>query len=260
MTEILIPVLVVAVIGLVAGIGLALASKYMAVPTDERVEKLREALPGANCGACGYSGCDGYAAALAAGETTPDKCSPGGSSTAQQLGEILGVEVADIKPLVAHIHCGGNPENSTTKYDYFGMQSCTAASLIHQGPLSCSYGCLGFGDCMRACSFGAISISNGRPIICEDLCAACGNCVTACPKSLISIIPKGAPVHADCANKARGAAVAKACKVACLACKLCEKNCPNGAITVVDNRAVINYELCDGCGKCKEVCKRGVLV
>lgn len=260
MTEILIPVLVVAIIGLIAGVGLALASKYMAVPTDEKEEKLREALPGANCGACGFSGCDGYAASLAKGEVAPDKCAPGGNATVQALSEILGVESGEITPMTAHIHCGGNPEISTTKYDYLGMQSCTAANIIHQGPLSCSFGCLGFGDCVRACSFGAITINNGRPIICEDLCIACGKCVGACPKSLISIIPKGAAIHVECANKARGAAVAKACKVACLACTQCETNCPNGAIKVVDNCAVIDYSLCNGCGKCKEVCKRGVLI
>ena len=258
MTQILIPVLIVAVIGLIAGVGLALASKFMAVPVDERQEQLREALPGANCGACGFSGCDGYAAALAAGEVTPDKCAPGGNSTVAVLAEILGVEAGEIAPMVAHIHCAGTPECTPNKFDYSGMQSCNAANLIHSGPLMCRYGCMGFGDCMRACDFGAITIKDGRPVICEEKCTACGKCVKACPKTLISLVPKGSPVHANCSNKSRGAAVAKACRVSCIACMQCEKNCPTGAVKVIYNCAVIDHSLCNGCGKCKEVCKRKV--
>ncbi|MBE6727253.1 MAG: RnfABCDGE type electron transport complex subunit B [Ruminococcaceae bacterium] len=259
MTEILIPVLIVGVIGLVAGVGLSLAAKFMAVPVDETQEKLSEALPGANCGSCGYSGCDGYAAALAAGEATPDKCSPGGAETAAKLAEILGVEAGKIKPLVAYIACKGNAENSVLKYEYSGFKSCTAASLIHSGPLSCAYGCIGFGDCMRVCQFGAITLIDGRPVINEELCASCGKCVSACPKGLISLIPKDAAVRVGCGNKAKGAAVAKACKVSCLSCMQCEKNCPVGAVKVENNIAVIDYEKCTSCGKCKEVCKRGVI-
>ena len=260
MSEILIPIVIVGVIGLVAGIGLALASKFMAVPTDETQEKVRECLPGANCGACGYSGCDGYAEAVATGEATSDKCIPGGADTIGAIAAILGVEAATIEPKVAFIKCGGNQETATSKYSYSGLQSCTAANLLHMGPLVCKYGCLGFGDCVAACPFGAITINNGRPVVCEDLCKACGNCVAACPKSLIEIVPKGAYVYVNCSNKDKGAAVAKACSVSCLSCMQCEKNCPNGAIKIVDNRPVVDYSLCIGCGKCKEVCRRKVLL
>ncbi len=257
--EILIPVIIVSVIGLVAGVGLSLASKYMAVPVDEKQEKIREALPGANCGACGFSGCDGYAEAVAKGEVQPNLCAPGGSSAAQAMSEILGVEVAT-EEKVAFVACGGNRENTTTKYAYEGMHSCMAASLLHGGPLACEYGCIGFGDCAAACQFGGITIVDGRPVVDPDLCSGCGQCASACPKSLITVIPKGAPVRVMCANKSKGAAVAKSCKVSCIACMLCEKNCPTGAVKVVDNLAVIDYSLCTGCGKCKEVCKRGVIV
>lgn len=257
--DILIPVVIVAVIGLVAGVGLSLASKFMAVPVDEKVEKITEALPGANCGACGYSGCDGYAAAIASGEAEPNKCAPGGAAAAAAISKILGVEVETVE-LKAVIACKGTPEITKRKYEYDGMKTCAGASLLHAGPLECAFGCIGYGDCAAACSFGAITVKDGKPYVCEDLCGGCGQCVKACPKSVISLVPKNAAVTVGCNNKAKGAAVVKACGVSCIACKLCEKACESGALKVIDNLAVIDYSLCNGCGKCKEVCKRGVLV
>ena len=172
MSVILIPVLIVTIMGLVLGLGLALAAKFMAVPTDEREAKIRECLPGANCGACGYSGCDGYAAAIASGEAKPDKCAPGGTGTASALAEILGVEISTT-PKVAFVAC---QKNSKNKYEYTGKQTCLSASLIHGGPLECQFGCIGFGDCAAACQFGAITLQDGKPVVCEDLCAGCGAC------------------------------------------------------------------------------------
>ncbi|MCQ2450039.1 MAG: RnfABCDGE type electron transport complex subunit B [Clostridia bacterium] len=258
--DILLPVIIVAVIGLIAGVGLALASKFMAVPVDEKQEKLRACLPGANCGACGFSGCDGYAEALAKGEAEPNKCAPGGSTTAEQLAEILGVSVTESEPMIAFIACNGRPDNAVEKYTYTGMESCTAASILHGGPLTCQFGCIGFGDCAKACPFGAITVENGRPVVCKDLCMACGACVKACPKALISLVPKNAPIKVACSNKQKGAAVVKACKASCIACGMCERTCPNGAIKVVDNCAVIDYSICTGCGQCKDACKRGALI
>lgn len=257
--EIIIPAVIVGIIGFIAGVGLSLASKFMAVPVDEKQEKVRAALPGANCGACGYSGCDGYAAAVAAGEAEPDKCAPGGASAAAALAEILGVEV-QTEPKVAFIACNGSLEKSKTKFNYDGIQSCTAAALVNAGPLQCEYGCIGFGDCASACPFGAITIENGRPVVCGDICVGCGKCTKVCPKSLISVIPKSAKVRVACSNKSKGAPVVKMCGVSCIACKMCEKACESGAIKVVDNVAVIDQGLCTACGKCKEVCKRGVIV
>ncbi len=257
--NILLPVIIVGIIGLVAGVGLSVASKLMAVPVDEKQEKIREALPGANCGACGYSGCDGYAAAVASGEATPDKCAPGGEASAKAMAEILGVEIATT-PKVAFIACQGNSEITNIKYNYTGMNSCTAASLLHAGPLECEFGCIGLGDCAKACPFGAILNENGKPIICEDLCVGCGKCTAACPKKLISILPKDRKVTVACSNKQKGAPVVKMCKASCIACKLCEKQCETKAIKIIDNLAVIDYSLCNGCGKCKEACKRNVIV
>ncbi len=257
--EIAIPVIIVAVIGLIAGVGLSLASKFMAVSTDEKQEKIRAALPGANCGSCGFSGCDGYAAAVAAGEAEPDKCAPGGEAAASAIAEILGVSVSTV-PKIAFIACNGNRDITKEKYNYNGVMSCSAANMLHGGPLDCRYGCIGFGDCVRACPFGAIKYENGKPAVCADICVGCGNCTAVCPKSLISLIPKDHKTTVNCSNKEKGASVVKGCGVSCIACRMCEKACEQGAIKVVDNLATIDDSLCTNCGKCREVCKRGVLI
>jgi len=257
--QILIPIIIVVAIGVFAGLLLAFASKFMAVPSDEKTEKIRECLPGANCGACGYSGCDGYAAAIAAGEAKPDKCAPGGETAAKALSEILGVEIETEKK-IAFIACGGNDENTTKKFLYDGMPGCAAAALTIGGPLDCEYGCMGYGDCVKECPFGAISMKDGRPVIDENVCMACGVCVDTCPKHLIKLIPENSLARVNCSNCKRGGAVAKACAVSCIGCGICEKNCPVGAVKVVNNLAVIDATLCNGCGTCKEKCPRKCII
>ena len=256
MSAILIPVLIVTIIGLVLGLGLALASKFMAVPTDEREAKIRECLPGANCGACGYTGCDGYAAAIAAGEVEPDKCAPGGENTAKALGEVLGIEISTIQK-VAFVAC---QRNAKEKYEYTGKPSCLSASLIHDGPIECQFGCIGLGDCVAACSFDAISIQDGKVIICEDLCGGCGSCAAICPKSVIKIVPKAQKPKVLCSNCHKGPTVVKVCSTSCIACGMCVKACENEAITLENNVAIINPDKCINCGKCKDVCKRKAIV
>ncbi len=257
--NIFLPIIIVSVIGLVAGLGLALAAKFMSVPVDEKQEKIRECLPGANCGACGYSGCDGYAEAIAKGEAEPNKCAPGGETAAKALAEILGVTV-DTQKKTAFIACGGNCEVTKRKYGYEGMMSCSAANLLYGGPLNCEYGCIGMGDCAKACPFGAITVKDGKPVVCKDKCVGCGKCVAACPKMLISLVTDDAKIFVNCNNKAKGAPVVKNCGVSCIACKMCEKACESEAITVVNNLAKIDYSKCIACGKCKEACKRNVII
>lgn len=257
--DILIPVIIIAVIGLIAGLGLSFASKYMAVPVDETEVKLREVLPGANCGACGFSGCDGYAAALAKGEAKPNLCSPGGDTTAKAIGEILKVEV-EANPKIALIACNNSCDKTKRAFAYEGLQSCTAAALLQGGPLDCKYGCIGLLDCLNACPFNAIIVNNGHPTVCGDLCKGCGLCVNTCPKDIIKLVPKDYKTAVLCNNKEKGAPVVQACQSSCLACTMCERTCEKGAIKVIDNLAQIDYELCDGCGKCKEVCKRKVII
>ncbi len=257
--EILIPVIIIAVIGLIAGLGLSFASKYMAVPVDENEAKLREALPGANCGACGFSGCDGYAAALAKGEAAPNLCSPGGEAAAQQIAQILNVEVS-ANPKIAFVACNNSCDKTQRDFAYEGLQSCTAAALLQGGPLECKYGCIGLLDCVAACPFNAIVVNNNHPTVCKDLCVGCGMCVNTCPKGVIKLVPKTYKTAVLCNNKEKGAPVVQGCKSSCIACTMCERACEKGAIKIINNLAQVDYELCDGCGKCKEVCKRKVII
>ncbi|MEG1887362.1 MAG: RnfABCDGE type electron transport complex subunit B [Oscillospiraceae bacterium] len=252
--EILIPIIIVGAIGLVAGIGLAIASVIMSVPVDETRSKLREALPGANCGACGYTGCDAYADALASGEAKPGACTPGGEDTNSALGEILGVEVVASEKLTAAVLCNGTCDNTSEKMDYQGVSTCSGANMLYSGTKACNFACLGFGDCMSVCKFGAVSIKNQKAFINPILCTACGACVKKCPKSIIELVPQKSDVIVFCSNHDKGGVTRKVCTVGCIACKKCEKACEFGAIAVSDNLAKINYDKCTNCGKCVEQC------
>ena len=254
--QIILPIIIVAVIGIILGVGLSLACVLMHVPSNKKIRDVRATLPGANCGACGYTGCDGYAAAIAAGEAEPDKCAPGGANTAKALGEVLGIKISTT-PKVAFVAC---QRNSKEKYEYTGKPSCLSASLVHGGPLDCQFGCIGLGDCVTACQFGAISIQNGKVVVCEDLCGGCGSCAAVCPKSLISIVPKSSKTRVLCSNCHKGPNVVKVCTTSCIACGMCVKACENEAITLENNVAVINPDKCINCGKCKDACKRKAII
>lgn len=254
MEQIIIPIIIVGIIGLVLGIGLAVASVLLSVPVDEKVTKIREALPGANCGACGYSGCDGYAEAVAAGEAEANRCVPGGADTAALVAEIAGVAAGDFVAKRAYVLCRGTCEVTNPKYDYRGLNSCAAAAMLFGGPGSCSFGCIGMGDCVSACTYGAIRVVNGVASVDPALCGGCGQCSNVCPKNIIDILPTGAEYLVFCSNKDKGALTRKACSVGCIGCKLCEKKCPVGAVSVSDNLARIDTDKCIGCGECSAVC------
>ena len=249
---------VVAAVGLLAGVLLALLSKLFAVPEDEKVKKIRSCLPGANCGACGYKGCDDYAVALSGGAAA-NLCVPGGKDTADALGELLGIEVEAPKEVVAYVHCNGNCSATGKKTDYDGMRSCRAAAMLYGGPDDCKYGCMGFGDCAAVCPVQAICLKDGIAHVDSSVCIGCGKCEKACPKHIISLVPKNTSTAVMCNNKDKGADARKACKNACIGCKKCERTCPHGAITVTDNLARIDYEKCTGCGACAEACPTGCL-
>ena len=256
MNGILLAVLLVAGIGLLIGLILSVASIIMAVPKDEKAEKLLEALPGANCGACGYSGCSGYADALAKGKAEVGLCAPGGLACAKELSAILGVETGSMDKKVAAVHCMGSCDNTKNKANYQGVRSCAAAVKIGGGLTACSYGCLGLGDCESVCPYDAIHVCNGVAVVDNDKCKACSMCVKECPRRLISIVPYKNSAIVRCSNKDKGAAAMKVCEAACIGCKKCEKNCEAGAIKVVDFCAAINPSLCNGCGKCADNCPR----
>ncbi len=264
LTDILTAVIPVVIIGIICGAVLVIASKLMAVKEDERFPKIRECLPGANCGACGFAGCDGYAKALCEKEGTPTNlCVPGADAVSKQLSEIMGVEFEDVIEQVAVVHCGGDCEKTQDKYEYKGIQSCSAAKLLYGGKGSCTYGCLGLGDCANVCPQNAISIVNGVARVDPKECIGCGLCTKTCPQKLISLVADAEKVVVACSNKDKGAVTRKVCTNGCIGCKKCERVCPLCAIKVVDNCAVIDYEKCTDCpdfGICAKNCTTGCIM
>ncbi len=247
-------VLVLGGIGIAAAVVLVVASKIMYVPSDERAELIAAALPGANCGACGYAGCADYAAAISAGKAFPNLCVPGGAEAAKRIGEILGEEVEASERRVAVVACRGSYASTHDKYLYNGVRSCAACSMFHSGRSDCSYGCVGYGDCAAVCPFGAIKVNNGVAEVDYSLCTGCGKCASACPKKIIKLVPYGHRPLVLCSNHDKGSQTRKVCVSGCLGCKKCERSCPAGAITVDDNCAAIDFSKCISCGKCVEVC------
>ena len=257
--EILIPVIAVTVIGLLAAGMLVAASKFMAVPADETYVQVRACLPGANCGACGFAGCDGYAQALAAGEAAPNLCVPGGADAAAAVAAVLGVDAGEVTEVRAYIGCHGGLVHSGKKCDYAGIATCAGVNLMFAGDGRCSYGCLGYGDCAKACPNGAISVAEGLASVSRTLCTGCGICTKVCPNHLISLIPAAAKIVVGCSSQDTGAVAKMACGVGCIGCKKCEKACSSGAITVKNNLAVLDSGRCTGCGACVEACPMGCL-
>lgn len=260
MMNYLLPVLIVAGIGLIAGLGLAVASILMAVPVNQKAQDLREALPGNNCGACGYSGCDGYAEALASGLDNTGLCTPGGPQVAGQLASILGTKATEITQTAAVVRCRGTSDCAKKSYDYQGADSCRMAAQLAGGPMDCKYGCIGLGDCARACDFDAIRICNGVSIVDPAKCKACRQCLKACPKGLIHMVEmdhKRADVL--CLNQDKGGVTRQKCSAGCIGCMKCVRACPNGAVAVENFVASVDPEKCTGCGACVEGCPTGCI-
>lgn len=257
--DILIAFIIMLAIALIAGILITLFSHFFAVAENPLKTKLRECLPGINCGACGYKGCDDYAEALAEGGVKPNLCIPGAQAVANEIGGILGVEAEPFKDVVAFVACNGHCEAAVKKAEYDGVRTCAAASMVYGGANACRFGCLGFGDCAAACPADAICLADGIAHVDTARCLGCGLCARTCPKGIISMIPQQTSTVVMCSSKDKGADARKACKNACIGCKKCEKTCPHGAITVKDNLAVIDYEKCVNCGACVKVCPTGCL-
>lgn len=249
-------ILLTAGLAIVFGVLLGIAYKFFNIPDNPKIDLIYKALPHLDCGACGFAGCKQYAEAVAKGEKS-DKCKPGGDKTAAKLGKILGKAV-NVVPQTARVHCVGG-KNADNSYDYKGISTCRDASVVGSGK-ECHEGCIGFGDCVKACKYDAISFDrDGFPRVSQTKCVACGACVEACPQKLIDLVPAKSKIWIGCSSHDEARIKAKYCKTGCIACGICASTCPNGAITMVDNLPKIDYDKCVSCGLCVEKCPRKVI-
>ena len=245
---------ILGVLGLIFGAVLGVADRAFHVEVDPRVDQVRGVLGGANCGACGFAGCDAFAEAVVRGEAKPNGCPAGGAKAAEAIGEIMGLAVEAQSPVVARVICRGVDGIAKERFEYDGYHSCRVAAGIAGGPKLCRFACLGLGDCMDKCRFNAITMKDGIANINPDVCVGCGACVAECPRNAIRMMPKDAKTIVRCRNSDSGREARAACMNACIACKRCEKNCKYDAIHVDNGFAVIDYDKCTRCGECAEIC------
>jgi len=268
--EIIIPILTLGALGLLFGVGLAFASKRLAVEIDGRLEKIHGLLPGSNCGACGGAGCFGFAEGLLSGKMSIDACRLSEDKVKEQIARLLGKRLEKKVKTIAALHCNGGIRVKD-RFRYQGIEECVAANLVLGGQKECIFGCLGFASCAKICPFGAIKMSReGLPVVDKDKCKACNKCVFICPKKLFSLIPVTHNVYVACSSRDPGRQTKAVCPVGCIACGLCQKACPVDAIHVIDgstaltinpersrgidNLAVIDYNKCTSCGECVKAC------
>lgn len=257
--NIVIALICFALISGILGIILGISSKVFAVKVDERVERINELLPGANCGGCGYTGCTALAEAIASGKAPVNACNSVSDEVIEKIAEVMGVKAEKSVRYRAQVMCSGTHEFAKKKYIYNGISDCAAAMKLAGGDKLCPNGCIGLGTCKAACKFDAIHIINGVAAVDYNKCRACGMCVAACPKRIITLIPYDAAHWVGCKSTDKGAVTKTYCEVGCMGCKLCEKKCPTGAIKVTDFVAEIDYEKCTGCGECEKACPRKII-
>ena len=262
MSIVLLTALVALSIAFVLGIALGFFKQFFAVVEDPLIAQIREVLPGANCGGCGYPGCDGFASALAGGNAATNGCPPGGVPVAGKIAALLGGS-ADAVPLVAFLACAGSHSNALLKGKYIGVKSCRAAKISTGSIKRCFYGCQGYGDCVKVCKFGAIVIGeDGLPKINLDKCTGCKMCVNECPQHVLWLYPKDQKgVRTLCSNRATNKAmIAKNCKAGCFKCELCIKNCPESCLKMGNGIPLVDQSKCTSCGVCVSKCPKKVLI
>ncbi len=258
-TSILLPALTVGGLGLVFGALLGYASIKFKVEKDERIDKVLENLPGANCGGCGFAGCSAMAEAIVVNGERVTKCNLVSDNQLNEISSILGIKAEKLVKKYAYVKCQGYCDIAKNKYDYDGVSDCNIAFNLGGGPKECYYGCMGLGSCVKACAFGAITIENGIAKIDKEKCTGCGVCKNICPKNVIDLAPQTQSAKVLCNSNDKGALVKNYCTNGCIGCMICQKNCPTGAIKVENALAYIDEKLCTNCGKCAEVCPKKVI-
>ena len=254
-TGIIIAAAVVGILGILIGIFVGIASEKFKVEVDEKEILVRNELPGNNCGGCGYAGCDALAKAIAAGQAEVGACPVGGASTAEKIGAIMGVAGGTAEKKVAFVKCKGTCDKTKVQYNYYGVDDCKKVSVVPgAGEKACTYGCMGYGSCVKACAFDAIHVVDGVAVVDKEKCVACGKCVSSCPNHLIELVPYKAEHLVQCSSHDKGKDVKSVCESGCIGCTLCTKQCEFDAIHMENNLAVIDYEKCTNCGKCAEKC------
>ncbi|MBN2275419.1 MAG: Fe-S cluster domain-containing protein [Bacteroidales bacterium] len=259
-STILYPVIALSALGLLAAVVLYLVAQRFRVFEDPRIDEVEEALPGANCGGCGYAGCRNFAEALVNSESFEGLyCPVGGNETMEAVARILGRESTAKEPQVAVLRCNGSCEYRPKINQYDGVSSCAVASALYGGDTGCQYGCLGLGDCVEVCTFDALHMDpvTGLPVVDDDKCTACGACVKACPRNLFELRKRwkgNKKIYVACMNEDKGGIARKNCSVACIGCAKCFKVCPYEAITMNNNLAFIDSYKCKLCRKCVLEC------
>lgn len=258
-------VVILTCLGLLLAVLLYLLAKKFKVDEDPRIDDVEKTMPGANCGGCGFAGCRAFAEAAVKADTLDGVfCPVGGNDVMKKVAAILGREVKDKAPMVAVVRCNGTCEFRPKTNVYDGISSCKVKAALYAGDTACAYGCLGCGDCVSACEFGALSMDpeTGLPVVDESKCTSCGACVKACPKNLIELRakgPRGMRVYVSCMNHDKGPVAKKACAASCIGCGLCAKTCTHNAISLADNLAYIDFEKCKLCRECEAVCPTGAI-
>ena len=252
---------VVSIIGLLIGLFLGLAAKKLEVPVDEIEAKVRELLPGANCGGCGYAGCDACAKAIAIGEAAADVCPVASSDIHAEIAAVMGSNIEASERMVAYVNCAGTCDKAKSNSTYYGPKDCKlAAGVGGNGSKACSYGCIGFGSCVKVCAFDAIHVIDGIAVVDKEKCTGCTMCSAECPIDIIEMIPKKARTQVTCSSNDKGKDVKTVCSIGCIGCKLCVKACEYDAIHVDDNLAKVDYSKCVNCGACVKVCPVKVIM
>lgn len=246
---------VVGIVGLVIGLLLGVASEKFKVEVDEKEILIRNELPGNNCGGCGYPGCDGLAKAISEGNAGVGDCPVGGTSVAEKIAVIMGVEAGSMEKKVAFVKCSGSCDKTKMQYRYFGADDCRKIAVVPGGgEKACTFGCMGYGSCVKACAFDAIHVVDGIAVVDKEKCVACGKCAEICPNALIELIPYKAENRVACNSHDKGKDVKAKCSAGCIGCTLCTRQCEFDAIHMEDSLAVVDYEKCTNCGKCAAKC------